>query len=193
MKKMIMIAGIALAVGMVQASQILWGSYTTGSFIAANGLNTAGTAGTDGLNLGETVWLVYGTFSSTLELGDLTATVGSTVKGATILASSTIGTGIGSAPKKGRVNVTTSYTWGTGAGQYDTGDNLYIVAFDTDGATKYYGISGAYTLQAADETASPSFNVTGFSANTAVVPEPTSMALLALGVAAMGLRRKFRK
>lgn len=31
------------------------------------------------------------------------------------------------------------------------------------------------------------------AANTATVPEPTSMALLALGAAAFGLRRKFRK
>lgn len=33
----------------------------------------------------------------------------------------------------------------------------------------------------------------GMAANIAAVPEPTSMALLALGVAAIGLRRKLRK
>lgn len=199
MKKMIMVAGIVLAVGMLQAASIKWGVAATGSYIAQQGNTTSGTSAANGLILGETVWLVYGTFSSTLETGDLAALAGSTVKGATILAVSTVGTGIAVAPKKGRVSVTTGYTWGAAAGQYNAGDQFYIVAFDTsttllgDTAIKYYGVSAAYTLAAADENSTPDWSAPNFVSNTQVVPEPTSMALLALGAAALGLRRKFRK
>lgn len=95
-------------------------------------------------------------------------------------------------------NMTSRVVNGVTAGTYD----FFVVAFDagTIGAAQNFIISSdinqsTYEPPATATTAT--FSSSSFAGGTAEdwspIPEPTSVALLAIGVAAIGLRRKFRK
>ncbi len=90
----------------------------------------------------------------------------------------------------------------TGLAQANNGDYYAMVVFDSStmnwgiAIAQVSGISDAPPLDANAVIFSNTDLGDGYAslaANTATVPEPTSMALLALGAAAFGLRRKFRK
>lgn len=184
MKKMIMIATIGLLVSGAQASQINWSvlgvrahSVLTGS---ADGITTANTG--PAALAGAIVYL----FVAPLNVANVNAAIqGGTFSGwdASALTTATSGTG--------------SQLFGS----YSTETvKAYMVVFDT--ATYNATGEGNYMITAEitktfTTTANQTFAQTFTTASTWThynnIPEPTSMALLALGVAAIGLRRKFRK
>ena len=189
MKKLMMM-GLALAlVCSAQAATITWSNNGTATY----GIKTA--VGGTLLPAGSTVWLVYlgsdGVFDPLVDLGS-GPVVDATADGAdTYLASTTTL----AAPKRGGYSAAFSFTYGTGPGEYNDGDVFAVVAFDA--AHSLYGVSATYTIPTgSDDTLLASFTTSTWTTSTDYpepIPEPATAGLIGLGLAAIALRRRFRK
>ena len=170
MKKLIIIAALALSAGFAKAASVNWQI-------------TNGTAAQVGYN----VYLVAAIDNTWTSGADVAA------------AAATLGTGTsGTVVKNGRTYIIASTT-ASGEGITETSmKNAYLVLVQSDSAKEYTYVSADLSASVFGETDAPkaAFSTTtaallaGTSANFAAVPEPTSGLLMLLGVAGLALRRR---
>ena len=184
MKKSIMmiVAGLALA-ATTQAAQINWGSANNAVIWKATGTTTA--------PIGTSFYLVLDSYVAGITAAIMDDTFSSSTAGVLDMATSS--------NTRGYIaeNNAASDLLQLGGTVY----NYRLLVFDSDAGVDYYQFSAARPEMAYipgdpvyGEVRKVAFGATHFNVeNWEAVPEPTSLALLALGVAAIGLRRKFRK
>jgi hypothetical protein len=179
MKKTMMFLAVMVIAGVTQAASVRW---TSGNNAVTwkTGLATT--------TIGKEYYLVLASSQASI----ISAINASTF---TVATSGVLGMGTASTTKglvATRVDSSLSINVGTSYA-------LSVLVFENFSGTDYYQFSssisqlawdGASDIGASAAFAAGNFNVANW---TAVVPEPTSMALLALGFAAVGLRRRFKK
>lgn len=207
MKKLIIGFASVVFASMIQAAQITWTAASIqavgGGSIGATGSGFAFTgtaADRDAVIalLGTATWASdFSTYQSSLVNSQ-------TVTDSSIAANSNVALGGGSLTTSSSLLASTVAYGTTAANAFvgSTEQSVFFVVFDNTDWTQatYYTVSelNTQTLTATGAkqytTLWANWDGTGVAGTwTAVVPEPTSMALLALGVVAVGLRRRFRK
>lgn len=211
MKKMIICAAAVIVAGMVQASQVTWAfsgiqTVAGGSSIAAN---ASGFAFTGTLAQRNAVLALFGagTWKTDFDAYKAGLTQSQTAGAGSIAANSNVALGYMGVTTASGAFFSSGATGGyLGAAVADsfgasTQQSLFVVVFDNAN----YALAGNVTVstintQTLSGTGAKNYATTwanwggaGVAGTyTALVPEPTSMALFGLGIAVLGLRRKFR-
>jgi len=207
MKKNAVIALAIMVVGMAQAVQLNWaitgvqkdesGATLSGGLVALVMGTPGSTASSISYSWDGTNWSITGgQLISVANLnagGNFTGTTGFVVGGGGVWGTDNLTGGVDFDG-----NATSVKSQGIGAGNATP---YYMIVFDSDNKSGNYTViglagTGSITIAGAANNGTVAYGtgiVAGPSSTWTAIPEPTSMALLALGAAAFGLRRRFRK
>ena len=180
MKKVMMMVAVLALSGTVMATNLKWGmnsgqALNSTTFADGSVMYLVWDSGANGLS--STFTITAGSANVTsFSIGQITD---SSVSSGT-LASGTYTQSTGT--------TITPTTLGTTAGT----KSFYLVVISSDSKTLAYSSVKTANIQTSALSASSFWNSSDFTTVTAV-PEASSMALISLGVAALGLRRKNRK